>query len=40
LAQELEPLLDEAFAFIKDEQLETGLAALDMLAEVEGECRR
>jgi hypothetical protein len=36
LVKELEPLLDEALAFIKDEQFETGLVALDMLVEVEG----
>jgi hypothetical protein len=36
LAQEFEPLLDEALAFIKEGQFETGLTALDMLAEVEG----
>jgi hypothetical protein len=36
LVKQLESLLDEALAFIKDGQFEMGLTALDMLVEVEG----
>jgi hypothetical protein len=37
LTEKLEPLLDEALAFIQIEKFETGLAALDMLTEVAGD---